>query len=212
MLDKTRKGIRKLLRAIRFHGFTYRETAQENLENTKKTLYSTFRQNFEAPTEQMAAQSWRTFKSRTKHLRNTLHNVMASARGRIRAILNPGCKKWVSVAVLDSNTTQICQSLAGKRYNVVYSQIPNKPPRTPPIHPCRSLLLPECNREPLKVDTFKDWLKQNDDEVREWLGPTRYRAWKSGDLSINSFIDLKSHRLWTIEELRSKGKFDKIKQ
>lgn len=212
MLDRTRKGIKRLLRGVRLHGFTHRETASENLDNSKRALYSAFVQadSRGASATEMYATLRKTAKTRLRHTKNTIENILTVIRGRVRAILSGGCKRWVSVAMLDSQTTQICQSLAGKRYKMKYGDIPNKPPRTPPPHPCRSVLLPECNREKIKADTFKDWLKSEPEEVRKWLGPTRYRAWKSGELEINQFLDLKAHKLWTIEELHEKGKIDSL--
>jgi hypothetical protein len=54
-----------------------------------------------------------------------------------------------------------------------------------------------------ETTTFPAWLKRQSAEVqRDVLGPTRYKAWKSGDLALGSFSG--HNRIFTIDQLRKK--------
>lgn len=116
-------------------------------------------------------------------------------------------------ATLDSRTTLICASLDGKVYDI--GQAPQ-----PPLHyRCRSIVLPVIRPE-LRLDidttrasvngpvsdklTYNGWLKRQPASVQdEVLGATRGKAYRSGDLTIDKFID-KTGRTYTLDELRAK--------
>jgi hypothetical protein len=96
-----------------------------------------------------------------------------------------------------------------------YEDIPQKPPRHVR---CRSILrsltkLDEEGLRPQHGDTksqissntkFPDWFaNQSKDFQRKWLGEGRYQLYKDGRLSINNFVDVKSGRLFKLDELES---------
>jgi hypothetical protein len=85
-------------------------------------------------------------------------------------------------------------------------------------HNCRSIIrsltkLDEEGLRPQNGDTksqissntkFPDWFaNQSKDFQRKWLGDGRYQLYKDGRLSINNFVDVKSGRLFTLDELES---------
>lgn len=106
-------------------------------------------------------------------------------------------------AVLDSRTTPVCRALDGKIYKTL-----DGGRKVPPFHPgCRTVMIAVSEDEPAFVDGYEDWLsKQSADEQEAILGPARYRLWKSGQ-PLESFVDLDTHHVISLDELRSKEVF-----
>lgn len=106
-------------------------------------------------------------------------------------------------AVLDSRTTPVCRALDGKIYKTL-----DKGRKVPPFHPgCRTVMIAVSEDEPAFVDGYEDWLsKQSAGEQEAILGPARYRLWKSGQ-PLESFVDLDTHHVIPLGELRSKEVF-----
>lgn len=51
--------------------------------------------------------------------------------------------------------------------------------------------------------TFSSWFKNQDAAFqREWLGPTRYKLYKEGGLSLDRFVDVQKGKQYSLEELR----------
>lgn len=51
--------------------------------------------------------------------------------------------------------------------------------------------------------TFKSWFDGQDAAFqREWLGPSRYKLYKEGGLSLDRFVDVQSGKQYSLEELR----------
>ena len=51
--------------------------------------------------------------------------------------------------------------------------------------------------------SFKEWFPTTStDFQKEWLGPSRYKAWKSGDFKIEQFTDSDNGNLFTLEQLK----------
>ena len=114
------------------------------------------------------------------------------------------------VATLDGRTTLICANLDGKKYDI------DKPHPTPPMHPnCRSSVIPVIDdlpnpelterasvNGPVQNQQYPEWFgKQPAEFQRHWLGPTRYKLFKDGGYTIDKFVDPRSNRIYTIEEL-----------
>lgn len=106
-------------------------------------------------------------------------------------------------AVLDSRTTPVCRALDGKIYKTS-----DKGRKVPPFHPgCRTVMIAVSDDEPAFTDGYEDWLsKQSAGEQESILGSARYRLWKSGQ-PLESFVDLDTHHVIPLYELRSKEVF-----
>lgn len=51
--------------------------------------------------------------------------------------------------------------------------------------------------------TFKSWFDNQDAAFqRQWLGPTRYKLYREGGLSLDRFVDVQKGREYSLEELR----------
>ena len=106
-------------------------------------------------------------------------------------------------AVLDSRTTPVCRALDGKIYKTS-----DKGRKLPPFHPgCRTVMIAVSDDEPAFTEGYEDWLgKQSTAEQEAILGPARFRLWKSGQ-ALESFVDLDTHHVIPLDELRSKEVF-----
>ena len=129
----------------------------------------------------------------------------------------------IFVATLDGRTTFQCASLDGNEYPV------GDGPQ-PPLHVnCRSVRVPKSvytgvrpfvadDRVVAKIPkderkekigqvsakvSYKEWFaRQPADFQREWLGRERYELYKSGDYSIERFVDQRTGRRYTLDDLR----------
>lgn len=106
-------------------------------------------------------------------------------------------------AVLDSRTTPVCRALDGKIYSVS-----DRGRKVPPFHPgCRTVMIAVSDDDPPFSDGYEDWLsKQSAAEQEAILGPAWYRLWKAGQ-PLESFVDLDTHHVIPLDELRSKEVF-----
>lgn len=106
-----------------------------------------------------------------------------------------GIKKDEWVAVLDHRTCQICGSLDGRRFEVGKGT-------TAPVHPrCRCLRVPVSAGSEIKT-RYVDWFERRTETAkRSILGATRYDLYKSGELELNEFVNDRTQKLYTIDEL-----------
>jgi len=111
---------------------------------------------------------------------------------------------YVWHATLDSRTCTSCQALAGKKF---YFNRSGMKPR-PPLHPHdRCYLSPIYEGgDHAPVQTFAEWAKDpdNQDELREALGPSRYKLWAEGKLKIERFNSVDLQPL-TLDEIKAKS-------
>jgi len=95
---------------------------------------------------------------------------------------NPLIGKEIYVAILDSRTTDTCQSLHGSIHG------PTDGPR-PPVHwYCRSIRMPLVGAANPTIPTYREWLRRiSAAERQEALGRAQASAFERGDLSIDRF-------------------------
>lgn len=201
----TKAGIEKLLSRVRIGGDTIASHLRQNRENNKAGYYQLFKRAVRAKLslDQFATGLQKKVKTRKRHTLTTLRNIMSSIRGEARAILATGQGTWHNNGVLDGKTTEICAGYIGASWELPYSQIPDKPPRvsiTP--HPCRSFLtfVKEGEQAPNQAP-FMEQFGADEELQKELLGPTRFEAYKSGSLMIDSFVDYEKSVLTTLEDL-----------
>ena len=201
----TATGIAKLIDRIRIGGLTVRDTLKTNRDNTKFQLKQLWKRavrgEWEAST--FAIELDKVIKTRERETLTTLKGVMLATRGEARAILAPRGGYWISRGVLDGSTTPICTRLRGARYDVPYSQISDKPPRSPPPHRCRSFLTHhEDGSQPPAEESFEQAWRGNDELQKELLGPKRYEAYKAGAFGrIETYAQYEKAILVPVSEL-----------
>ena len=202
----TRAGIRRLLSRIRPGGFTVNDILRDNNRKNKEAFREVFRQAVRnnMPLEVAIREFDRVSSSRKAHSLRTFKNIMVAVRGQARAVI-AGRRNgfWLSRGILDSATTNICVRLRGARYHLPYTQVPDKPPRVPPIHPCRSFLqfVPEGEQPPTE-ESFETLWRDNPELQRELLGPTRFESFQNGDLGrIETFAQFERVVLTPVSEL-----------
>ena len=202
----TRAGIKRLLSRIRPGGFTVNDILRDNNRKNKEAFREVFRQAVrnDMPLDVAIREFGRVSSSRKAHSLRTFKNIMLAVRGQARAVI-AGRRNgfWLSRGILDSATTNICVRLRGARYHLPYTQVPNKPPRTPPIHPCRSFLqfVPEGEQPPTE-ESFETLWRDNPELQRELLGPTRFESFQNGELGrIETFAQFERVVLTPVSEL-----------
>ncbi|WP_256215349.1 minor capsid protein [Sphingobium sp. AP50] len=105
--------------------------------------------------------------------------------------------EWSSV--LDSRTSDPCQSLSGKIYPI------DDVPQAPPIHPnCRSTLIPRRDNEGTKHRPFPDWLRDQSADVQDGiLGKARGEIFRANPkMNYDAFFKEVGGRRRTLKELR----------
>lgn len=122
-------------------------------------------------------------------------------------------ERWVST--LDDRTTFVCMSLDGDIFQV------GEGPQTPRHFGCRSLRVPHIEPKysilgtdkgqraskfgPVSAQlTYSGFLRQQSKEFQDdVLGPTRAKLFRSGELTLDKFVD-DMGRLLTLDELRQR--------
>lgn len=106
-----------------------------------------------------------------------------------------GIKEEEWVATLDHKTCPTCGNLDGKRFEVGKGA-------TAPVHPrCRCLRVPAYAGSEIKT-RYVDWFERRTETAqRSILGATRYDLYKSGELELNEFVNDRTQKLYTIDEL-----------
>lgn len=103
----------------------------------------------------------------------------------------------IYAAIMDYKTTKVCASLNGNEYELGKGPIP-------PLHiNCRSQRLPKAPDEDIELPSFEEWLNsEGSDFQKAYLGPNRYKLWKSGEFTLDKFVspDLK---YYTLEQLKN---------
>ncbi|THD35705.1 MAG: hypothetical protein E7773_10180 [Sphingomonas sp.] len=106
--------------------------------------------------------------------------------------------EWSSI--LDSRTSQICQSLSGRIFAI------DQPHPTPPAHiRCRSLLLPRFNNtDPPLHRTYGDWLRGQSAKAQdEILGKERARIFRDNPKMDFGDFFRKDNTYMTLNELKA---------
>jgi len=112
-------------------------------------------------------------------------------------------EEWV--AILDSRTSAICQSLDGRVFEF------NAGPRPPAHYNCRSIRIPIPNERIVKDEyrglvskreTYNDWLKRQPVKVQEEvLGIKKAKLFREGGLTVDKFVSAKG-KTYTLEQLK----------
>lgn len=123
-----------------------------------------------------------------------------TSQASLKTFERVGFESYQLSAVLDSRTTPICRGLDGKVYKMT-----DKGRKVPPFHPgCRTVMIAIHDDEPAFTDGYEQWLgRQSAADQVSILGKERYRLWKGGQ-SLDSFVDLDTHHVIPLAELRSK--------
>lgn len=104
-------------------------------------------------------------------------------------------------AVMDMRTSVLCAGLDGKTWPS------DEPHIMPPAHMrCRSVIMPFLGKA-TRPKSYKDWLKKLPNKDQDTvLGPTRAKAWRAGELTLDDMVDVSKSRVLTIDQLRNSGK------
>lgn len=203
-LSKT--GIAKLIDRVRISGATVGSLLNENTDNSKRAFKGMWKRLVlsDQKPETYLAELQKTGKTRKRQTLNTLKNTMSAIRGQARAVAAFGRRGvWANNGTLDSGTTPICAFHLSMTWPQPYSAIPNKPPRIPPVHPCRSFItfVPEGEALPSEAP-FMEQFNGSEELRRDLLRPSRFEAIKRGDLPpIKSFAQYERTTLTTLEDL-----------
>lgn len=151
-------------------------------------------------------------------VRTSIQHVSATGRMATLAANGDVVQGYRFVATLDSKTSAVCRSI--DQEDKVY-QLGEGP--VPPMHPnCRSTIIPEVDPSldfldegatrsaefgPVDANMgYYDWLKtQDEDFVKEAIGPTRAKLFKEGGLSSDEFARLnlgKNFQPLTLDEMQ----------
>ncbi len=154
------------------------------------------------------------FNTSRHHLETTIRTALSHAVSYTVAAfreLNPNIiRAVVWLSVLDTHTSTWCIARAGKRYTVDAAHRPighsydwgAGPGRY--HYNCRSTSAPLLAGEIPNASTYADWLsRQSAARQDEVLGPTRGRMYRSGQVSVEGFLNNRG-RLLTLDQLRAR--------
>ena len=201
----TKTGITGLINKVRVGGETIPSTLRVTRNNTKRALKALWRiavrNDLDPETFSLRLDS--VINTRKRQVLTTLKNIMTAVRGQVRnAVRTERSGRWVNNGVLDGNTTDICIQHMGREWRMAYADIPNRPPRVPPIHRCRSFLRWVADSEQYTPEPpFMDQFNGDEDLQRDLLGKTRFEAFQRGELTINTFGQFEAAVLNTLDDL-----------
>lgn len=118
-------------------------------------------------------------------------------------------KGWISLAILDNNTSPICLSLhnqyyeKGKQYQTRFD-LPYQIPRHPK---CRSQFVAVFKNRSIqsyKGKNLETFLMKNEETGKDLLGIEKYRLFKEKDIKLNNFVDIKGKRFYTNKEIKKR--------
>lgn len=124
---------------------------------------------------------------------------------------------YLFVSTLDTNTTSICGSLDGKRFEK------GAEPNLPLHYNCRSILLPiirgsddlnigtrkAMDGKVPKTQNYETWLKNQDRQtIEEVLGKKKAQLFIDGKIPLERFVDLESAKALTLREVAIKEGID----
>lgn len=151
-------------------------------------------------------------------IRTVNNHISSDARKKVLENNQEILEGFRVVATLDSKTTFICASKDQKVFDL-------DEPRPPYHYNCRSVHTPVLKQEyqaaipglttrAARIDgktkqinsykTFEGYLKDQPIEFqKDYLGATRYKLWKQGNLKIDKFVDYNDNEL-SLDELRAR--------
>src|SRR5690606_16175221 len=127
----------------------------------------------------------------------TANSHYASVAAR-ETYLAMGVARVRFIATLDTRTTITCASL----HNTAHE--PERFPWPPRHINCRSTSAPEIEGlRSVEVPSYDQWLKRQPVEIQDLvLGRAKGRLYRSGNLTVDRFVDDKG-RLLTLDQLRT---------
>lgn len=154
--------------------------------------------------------------------------VVAEARSRAQSksyeVADDVITGWESIGVLDSSTTKQCGALDGKIWRKSQGYTEEKLRKLGYWYPrhfrCRTVVVPRTEfstaldkdatrasqdgQVSAKTDFQEFFDKQSEEFKRDYLGDARYELYKSNRLEIKDFVDVKSGREYTIDEINKR--------
>jgi hypothetical protein len=154
--------------------------------------------------------------------------VIAEARGRAMEKAYDKASDvvigWESVGVLDSRTTFLCASLDGRRWlksqGWTVEKLKAKNYWYPRHFRCRTVVvartalsamldkdrtrasnMDKAGQISAKTSFQEAFDRQSAEFQKEYLGPARYRLYKENKMEIKDFVDVKSGREYTLEDI-----------
>ncbi|WP_421921404.1 minor capsid protein [Marinobacter salarius] len=151
-------------------------------------------------------------------IRTVNNHISSDARKKVLENNQEILEGFRVIATLDSKTTFICASKDQKVFDL-------DEPRPPYHYRCRTVHTPVLKQEyqaaipglttrAARIDgkteqigaykTFEGYLSDQPIEFqKDYLGPTRYKLWKQGNLKIDKFVDYNDNEL-SLDELRAR--------
>lgn len=110
--------------------------------------------------------------------------------------------RWHSM--LEPSTCPTCANLHGQWFPFVDGR--TTAPALPQHARCQCSLVPELRRfSPVNPVQFSDWFQDQPDTFqRKYLGPDRYKLWKSGQVSFRDFVQFRNgipYRKYNLNDL-----------
>lgn len=160
-----------------------------------------------------------------KKIRNDLNTLSRTCCNSINAEVNKDFLEnnsdiidgYLFVSTLDTNTTSLCGSLDGKRFEK------GAEPNLPLHYNCRSILLPilkgsddldigtrkAMDGKVPKTQDYQTWLKNQDIEtIEEILGKKKARLFLDGKVPLERFVDIESGKELTLRQIAIKEGID----
>jgi len=214
------KKARKFIEKLRMGGesvyavlFTRPDSNMKNTINGMLKVYRNAHKAGATPAEFNAAIAIEA-KLRKRSFLNTIKNTMLATRQEMTNRLTRNIEYYVNYGSFDSKQTKVCGSYLGKEWRMKWSKVPSvdKPPRTSGAfhngvyhhpHRCRSRIIPAVKGKPLpdSRDAMTQFNDMPDSDKRELLRKKVYKAYKSGDIQINTVKQLEDARLVPIKKL-----------
>lgn len=154
----------------------------------------------------------------TTTLQAIVHTAVSSARDKANVNVYKKFDKYIDYfewdATLDASSCKQCASLDGTIFRTEYEKITQRAP----VHfRCRCVIVPRSDS--FKTNTtraqngdskgqisssvkFPEWFgKQSSQFQLDYLGKARYDLYKSGKMEFRQFVDVKSGKLFTLDDI-----------
>ena len=190
---------------------SFAESAQASVENGVRKAWANGDEVSQAITDITSIEAVQGTSSTMQRIAVQATAVQATAVQHVSAITTSAVQsalfEWYTWhSVIDSRTTEICQSRNLKRYK--YGEGP-----LPPAHVrCRSHIAPSTKSDTVKAESFFDWIKRQPDMIQDdILGKSGGEALRSGKTKPEDLQKYSGKNALTLEEFRKKTNYILIK-